>query len=132
MSSTEGSHLMASEETDNEVGINNIEASRVEGTAVYNTDGDHLGHIQDLVIGKRDGQVKYAILSFGGFLGIGEDYHPLPWHVLKYDARQGGYVVGITREQLEGAPRFAPDASPGWNDPDTGQRIDDYWRPAYI
>ncbi|MEF2552930.1 PRC-barrel domain-containing protein [Aurantimonas sp. A2-1-M11] len=123
---------MASDEAGKDVGINNIEASRVSGTAVYNTDGDHLGHIHDLVIGKQDGQVKYAIMSFGGFLGIGEEYHPLPWHVLKYDERQGGYVVGITLDQLQGAPRYAAGAEPGWNDPDYGRRIDDYYRPAYI
>lgn len=130
MSSTEGRTIMGNE-TDG-VGIDNIEASRVSGTEVYNTDGHHLGHIHDLVLGKRDGRVKYAIMSFGGFLGIGEEFHPLPWQVLKYDERQGGYVVGITRDQLEGAPRFAAGATPSWGDPDYGRSIDDYYRPTYI
>ncbi|HEX2019561.1 MAG TPA: PRC-barrel domain-containing protein, partial [Aurantimonas sp.] len=78
MSSTEGTSIMGSDDaTAGGIGVDNIEASRVSGTAVYNTEGDHLGHIQDLVLGKRDGRVKYAIMSFGGFLGIGEEYHPL-------------------------------------------------------
>ncbi|WP_244493481.1 MULTISPECIES: PRC-barrel domain-containing protein [Aureimonas] len=114
-----------------QVGADNIEASRVNGTRVYNTDGDNLGHIYDVVIGKRDGRVKYAIMSFGGFLGIGEDYHPIPWDVLKYDERQGGYVVGITIDQLKNAPRYASDTSPDWVDPAYGKRIDDYYGVSY-
>lgn len=113
------------------VGADAIEASRVNGTKVYNTEGDGLGHIYDLVIGKRDGKVKYAIMSFGGFLGIGEEYHPLPWEVLKYDERQGGYVVGLTREQLEGAPRYADNDRPDWVDPAYGRRINDYYGIGY-
>lgn len=114
-----------------QVGADAIEASRVNGTRVYNTDGDNLGHIYDVVIGKRDGHVKYAIMSFGGFLGIGEDYHPLPWEVLKYDERQGGYVVGITIDQLKGAPHFGANNRPDWVDPDYGRRINDYYGVAY-
>ncbi|MBB3952033.1 MULTISPECIES: PRC-barrel domain-containing protein [Aureimonas] len=114
-----------------EVGADAIEASRVNGTAVYNTEGDHLGHIYDVVIGKRDGRVKYAIMSFGGFLGIGEEYHPLPWEVLKYDERQGGYVVGITIDQLQSAPRYGADARPDWATSDYGRRVNDYYGVAY-
>jgi len=114
-----------------EVGADAIEASRVNGTAVYNTDGDHLGSIYDVVIGKRDGRVRYAIMSFGGFLGIGEEYHPLPWEVLKYDERQGGYVVGITIDQLQGAPRYGADARPDWATGDYGRRVNDYYGVAY-
>ena len=130
MSSTEGREAMAHAEAGDGVGIDNIEASRVAGTEVYNTEGDHLGHIHDLVIGKRDGRVKYAVMSFGGFLGIGEEYHPIPWHILKYDERQGGYVVGITVDQLREAPRYGAGAAPQWSDPAYGRDIDDYWRPA--
>lgn len=132
MSSTEGQSIMGTDDpAGTSVGVDNIEASRVSGTAVYNTDGDHLGHIHDLVLGKRDGKVKYAIMSFGGFLGIGEEYHPLPWETLKYDERQGGYVVGITIDQLREAPRYAAGAAPDW-DLEYGRRIDDFYRPAYI
>jgi hypothetical protein len=84
-----------------------ISAGKVQGTNVYNTNGDSLGEVYDVMIDKLSGKVAYAIMSFGGFLGVGERYHPLPWNTLKYDTRQGGYVVGLTRQQLEGAPTFA-------------------------
>ena len=100
------------ENTDETVSL--ISASKVQGTNVYNTDGDSLGEVYDVMIDKRSGKVAYAIMSFGGFLGVGEDYHPLPWNTLKYDTRQGGYVVGLTRQQLEGAPTYAePRHRPG-------------------
>lgn len=104
-----------------------IAASQVTGTCVYNRAGENLGSIQDLVIGRRDGRVRFAIMSFGGFLGIGEEYHPLPWGQLNYDEPMGGYVVALTRDQLDGAPRFARDTAPDWNDRDYGTRIDDYY-----
>lgn len=105
----------------------NIRASRVEGTAVYNSAGEHLGHIDDLVIGKRDGQVKYAIMSFGGFLGIGEAFHPIPWAALDYDEAKGGYVVDLTREALDNAPRYQAESEPNWGDSAYYRRIDDYY-----
>jgi sporulation protein YlmC with PRC-barrel domain len=100
------------ENTDETVSL--ISASKVQGTNVYNTDGDSLGEVYDVMIDKQSGKVAYAIMSFGGFLGVGEDYHPLPWNTLKYDTRQGGYVVGLTREQLESAPTYARTDTPAW------------------
>ena len=79
------------------------------------------------MIDKKSGQIAYAIMSFGGFLGIGERYHPLPWRALKYDTRIGGYVVGMTKSQLEGAPNYASNATPDWNDRSYEQRIFDYY-----
>ena len=76
--------------------------------------------MDDVVIGKRDGRVKYAIMSFGGFLGIGEEYHAVPWEKLDYETDKGGYVLDMTREQLEGAPRYGRGSEPDWND--TGYR----------
>ena len=78
-----------------------ISAGKVTGTAVYNTDGERLGEIKDVMLDKRSGKIAYALMSFGGFLGLGERYHPLPWLTLKYDTRQGGYVVGLTIDQLQ-------------------------------
>jgi hypothetical protein len=88
--------------------------------------GDSLGEVYDVMIDKRSGKVTYAIMSFGGFLGIG-DYHPLPWNTLKYDTRQGGYVVGLTREQLEGAPTYARTETPAWGDRAYEKSIHDYY-----
>jgi len=95
---------------------NVISSERVEGTAVYNTAGDKLGTIDDLMIDKLSGQVQYAVMEFGGFLGIGTDRYPIPWSVLKYDTSQGGYVVPIDKAAIEGAPRYASDSVPDYDD----------------
>ena len=107
-----------------------ISASKVTGTNVYNTQGDQLGEIYDVMVDKRSGRIAYAIMSFGGFLGIGERYHPLPWATLKYDTRQGGYVVGLTKEQLEAAPTFGGPDVPAWGDRGYETRIHDYYKTS--
>jgi hypothetical protein len=83
-----------------------IESDRVEGTAVYNRDGDRLGTVRRFLVEKRSGKARYAEMAFGGFLGIGEDVHPLPWDVLSYDESQGGYVVDLSEDQLRDGPRY--------------------------
>jgi sporulation protein YlmC with PRC-barrel domain len=93
-----------------------IEASKVQGTAVYNPHGDRLGSIDDVMIDKSSGVCAYAIMSFGGFLGLGSDYRPIPWSKLTYDRRLGGYVVDIETRVLEGAPAYAAGAAPRWGD----------------
>src|ERR671910_130233 len=93
-----------------------IASDKVEGTAVYNRAGERLGSVHNVMIDKYSGQVAYAAMSFGGFLGIGERYHPLPWRALTYDTGLGGYVVDLGREQLEGAPTLGRDEAP-WGDP---------------
>ena len=109
-----------------------ISAGKVSGTEVYNSAGDHLGEIQDVMIDKQTGRTAYAVMSFGGFLGIGEKYHPLPWQTLKYDPRQGGYVVGLTKEQLEGAPNYDVGKAPAWGDRTYEKSIHDYYKiPPY-
>ncbi len=104
-----------------------IASDKVEGTAVYNRSGERLGTVHNFMVDKRSGQVAYAVMSFGGFLGIGESYRPLPWKVLTYDPRQGGYVVDLTREQLQGAPSYAGSSTPDWTDQAYGRRINDYY-----
>jgi sporulation protein YlmC with PRC-barrel domain len=81
-----------------------ISSEKVDGTAVYDRRGERLGSVHHLMIDKYTGQVAYAVMSFGGFLGIGESYYPLPWKMLTYDIRLGGYVVDLDRNRLEGAP----------------------------
>jgi hypothetical protein len=105
--------------------VNLISSDKVVGTAVYNRRGESLGSVYGLMLNKVSGQVAYAIMSFGGFLGIGESYHPLPWRVLTYDTRLNGYVVDIDRNRLEAAPHYAKAADPQWlRDRD---RIDAYY-----
>ena len=105
-----------------------ISAAKVTGTAVFNTEGEQLGEIHDVMLDKRSGKIAYAVLSFGGLLGIGQQYHPLPWAILKYDTRQGGYVVGITIDQLKGAPTYAASETPAWADRAYEARIHDYYK----
>ena len=93
-----------------------ISSDRVEGTTVYNAAGDKLGTIDDLMIDKVSGQVRYAVMEFGGFLGMGTDRYPVPWNMLKYDTSQDGYVVPLEKSQLEGAPRYGSDDVPDYDD----------------
>ena len=86
-----------------------ILASRVEHTPVFNRDGEEIGHIADLSIDRHDGQVVYAIMSFGGFLGIGKKFHPLPWSVLEYHPEKGGYIVALDKAALAEAPHYDAD-----------------------
>lgn len=86
-----------------------ILASRVTGTAVVDAEGHRIGHVEDLSISKRSGEVIYAILSFGGFLGIGERWHPVPWPLLEYDLQKGGYVLRLNKSDLENAPSLTRD-----------------------
>jgi PRC-barrel domain len=79
---------------------------KVQGTAVYNPSGERIGQVEDLSIHKTSGQVIYAILSFGGFLGVGEKYYPVPWKVLNYDPGQNGYVIALDKEALKAAPSY--------------------------
>ena len=109
----------------------NVRSSDVRGTNVYNSDGEHLGQIDDVVIGKQDGKVKYAIMSFGGFLGIGEEYHPMPWDSLDYSPEMEGFVVELSREQLEGAPRYPVRDEPDWTDEAYGRRVYEYYGVPY-
>jgi hypothetical protein len=105
-----------------------ISSDKVEGTAVYNRQGEKLGSIHTLMIDKISGKVAYAVMSFGGFLGIGDRYHPLPWSVLTYDTGQGGYMVDLDRTMLEGAPTYGASESPDWGDRRWGQQVHEYYR----
>jgi hypothetical protein len=119
-----GSRSVATDETDRLIASN-----KVEGTAVYNRQGERLGSVYNFMVDKRSGQVEYAVMSFGGFLGIGDSYHPLPWKSLTYDTSQGGYVVDLDKNRLQGAPSYSSSEAPDWSDPSYGRRIDDYYGP---
>jgi hypothetical protein len=113
---------VATDETDRLIASN-----KVEGTAVYNRQGERLGEVYNFMVDKRLDQVAYAVMSFGGFLGMGQSYHPLPWKVLTYDTSLGGYVVDLGRDRLQNAPSYAASETPNWSDPAYGRRIDDYY-----
>jgi hypothetical protein len=71
------------------------------------------------MIDKVSGNVRYAVMSFGGFMGLGHKHHPLPWNSLKYDPERGGYVTNVTESQLKDAPEFSDDS---WQDRDWEMR----------
>jgi len=104
-----------------------ISADKVAGTAVYNRAGDKLGTIDKIMIDKIGGRVAYAVMSFGGFLGMGESYHPLPWDVLDYDTTLGGYAVDLDPEKLKAAPTFGRDETVNWRDEAWNRRLHDYY-----
>ncbi|MDF1707648.1 MAG: PRC-barrel domain-containing protein [Paracoccaceae bacterium] len=109
-----------------------IASNKVEGTSVFSPDGQNIGSIHNFMVDKLSGKVSYAVMSFGGFLGIGEQYHPLPWDTLSYSEDLGGYMVNVTREQLEEAPRYGRHDDP-WTDPEYGRRVYSYYGlPFYI
>ena len=104
-----------------------IAAEKVNGTDVYNMNGDKLGSVDDIMLDKVSGKAIYAVMSFGGFLGIGEKQHPLPWSALTYDETKGGYVVNLSRKQLEGAPTYGANETPNYDDPVWGRKVYDYY-----
>ncbi|SFV36555.1 PRC-barrel domain-containing protein [Devosia crocina] len=103
-----------------------IASDKVEGTKVYDPSGEHIGSIERILVEKRSGKVSYAVLSFGGFFGIGDDHYPLPWSKLNYDESLGGYRVDVTKAQLEGAPRYGREDDNYWNE-ENGRRVYDYY-----
>lgn len=109
-----------------------ISSANVEGAAVYSRAGEKLGSIDDLMIDKRSGLVRYAVLEFGGLLGIGTEKYPLPWDALHYNVELDGYVVTVDKEQLANAPRYPDDRSPEYT-PEFGRTIYDYYSiPWYL
>jgi len=91
-----------------------IAARKVQGTSVYNTALEKLGAVEDIMIDKASGRIAYAVLSFGGFLGVGDRYYPLPWEKLNYNTEIGGYIIDIDRDILEGAPSYTDEAAASW------------------
>ncbi len=103
-----------------------ISSDKVEGTTVYNNAGDKLGSIDDLMIDKRTGQVRYAVLEFGGFLGMGTDRYPIPWNMLKFDTNRDGYVVPLDKAKLDNAPKYRDEDVPVY-DTEYGKRVNSYY-----
>ena len=104
-----------------------ISASKVSGTSVYNAAGEDLGSVHDLMLDKRSGKVAYAVMSFGGFLGIGERYHPLPWHLLTYDEGKGGYNIDLSADRLRAGPSYSEIELDRFIDEGGGRQVSDYY-----
>jgi sporulation protein YlmC with PRC-barrel domain len=107
-----------------------IESDRVEGTSVYDRNGNSLGSIKRLMIDKKSGHVAYAVLAFDTFFGLGGQEHTIPWNKLNYDTSLEGFQTDITEDQLRGAPTFYREGDYAWNDRDRERELHDYWRAS--
>lgn len=108
-----------------------IASDQVSGTKVLASDGAKLGSVHSFLVVKRTGQVAYVVVSTGGFLGLGQAYHPLPWSALSYDEGKDAYVVRMNDAMLAGGPSYRPDSTPVFDD-GYGKRIDDYYRTSTL
>jgi hypothetical protein len=106
---------------------NLIGSDKVEGTAVYGMDDEKIGTIERVMIDKLSGKVAYAVLSFGGFLGIGDDHYPIPWAKLTYDESIGGYRTDLSKAELDEAPRYDAEDEFEWNDRQRAMDIYTYY-----
>jgi hypothetical protein len=107
-----------------------IASNKVEGTPVYGREGERLGSIYNFMVDKYSGQVEYAVMGYGGFLGMGQRYYPVPWRILSYDTREGGYRVDMDYRDLERAPSFGRDDEPRFNR-DYGRRVHSWYGLDY-
>lgn len=103
-----------------------IASNKVEGTTVYGREGSKIGTIYNFMVDKYSGRVEYAVLSYGGFLGMGERYAAIPWKMLDYDTREGGYHIDMTERELKDAPSFDRDSEPRFDDK-YGDRVHGYY-----
>jgi PRC-barrel domain len=108
-----------------------IESDRVDGTTVYDSQGNNLGYIKRLMIEKKSGRVAYAVLYFGGMFGSGNEEYAMPWGKLNYDTSRGGYRTDITEDQLHGAPTFYRTRDYDWSDRNRERELHDYWKSPY-
>jgi hypothetical protein len=109
-----------------------IRAKKVIGTSVKGPDGATIGKVEDIVLDKLSNNIMFAIVGFGGFLGMGEKYHPLPWSTLDYDETEGGYVVSLTKDQLKAAPAYSMEELTQSDGTQFRDRVYDYYKaPRY-
>ena len=107
-----------------------ISSEDIQGTEVYGQGDKNVGEIDHLIIDKVSGRIAYAVMSFGGFLGLGESHYPIPWSALKYDTSLGGFRTNILEQQLRDAPEFSDDEL--WGDREWETRTHQHYRaPAY-
>lgn len=107
-----------------------IASNKVEGTPVYGREGERLGTIYNFMVDKYSGRVTYAVMSYGGFLGVGQRYYPVPWQILNYDTREGGYRIDMDYRDLERAPSFGREDEPRFNR-DYGRKVHNYYGLDY-
>lgn len=102
-------------------------SDKLEGTPAYDTSGKELGSIHTAMIGKQDGHMACAVLSFGGFLRMGRSFYALPWQQLTYSRDHGGYVINLTKAVLAGAPKYDFADSEAWSGGDRRGSVDTHY-----
>jgi hypothetical protein len=109
-----------------------IASDRVEGTPVRRSDGEKIGAIERVMIDKLSGNVAYAVLSFGGFLGMGGKHLPVPWASLKYNPTLEAYELNVNEQDLANAPSYAKDADFDWGNRERERALHAHYRvPPY-
>lgn len=107
-------------------------ADTLIGNNVYNNKSESLGDIKEIMLDMRTGRVSYAVLEFGGFLGMGSKLFAVPWSVLKLDTVEKRFIFDVSKESLENAPGFEKDDWPNMADPAWEKGIHDYYgAPLY-
>lgn len=102
-------------------------ADTLLGEDVYNRQDEQLGDIKEIMLDMRSGAVAYAVLSFGGFLGMGEKLFAVPWKALTLDTVNKRFILDASKEKLESAPGFDPDQWPDMADQSWINQIESYY-----
>lgn len=107
-------------------GMMRLISARVDDTPVFDRRGRKLGTLYSFHIERHHGKVEYAVISFGGLLGLGQSYHPIPFGLLQVNQDRGGYTIAVDKTVLDGGPSYRPDTAPQW-DNGYARRIDNYY-----
>lgn len=105
-----------------------LSASTLSGDAIKNPQGDSLGDLKDIMIDTSSGKVAYAVLSFGGILGMGDKLFAVPWESLVVDGENKNLVLNVTKERLKDAPGFDKDHWPNFADETFANQVRGYYR----
>lgn len=108
-----------------------LSSSSIKGDTVKNAEGEDLGNIKDIMINTQTGEIQYAVLSFGGFMGMGDKYFALPWKALSVNWEEECLTLNIHKEKLDDAPGFDKDNWPNMADPQFQQTISDYYGVSF-
>lgn len=111
-----------------------LSADAVRGDRVYNPEGEDLGRIEDVMLDLETGSIAYAVLSFGGFLGLGDKHFAIPWQALRLDQERSTVILDVPKDRLKEAPGFERNDPPEFTDRSWGAEIhshygyDPYWK----
>ncbi|SFK17274.1 PRC-barrel domain-containing protein [Methylocapsa palsarum] len=108
-----------------------VTVGKIEGADVYSLDGEPIGAIESLMIDKRSGKIAYAVMSFGGFFGIGEEFFPIPWEKLHYDSDHDAFKIDINKDDLQNAPKYRDEAAYDWSRAE-GRKIHEHYGLPFL